>query len=241
MQESKGTGDIAGVFAVERSGGGAPALRRRRLLATTALVGCLLGPVPLAIAADPAPADGQSVAQADRRWNFSIPAQDLSTALMAFSKQTGIQVVFKSQELAGLKTEGLFGDMSARDGLRQLLGSAGLSFRFANDSSVVVSGAASTGQTEGSAMSLAPVTVEGVRNITSYMPTKGYVSYYSTAATKTDTPVLETPQSLSTIGRQEMDTRNVATVAEAVEYSPSVTTNTYGVDPRGYDSINIRG
>ncbi len=242
MQETRGTGDIRGAIAsAGRNRPGAHDRRRGRLLATTALMGCLLLPSMAANAADPAPTKGPAVAQSDRRWNFAIPAQNLAAALMDFSKQTGIQVVFKSHDLAGLKTGGLFGDMTAEDGLRRLIGSTGLSFRFANDSSVVVSGAAATGQAEGSALSLAPVTVEGVRNITSYMPTKGYVSYYSTAATKTDTPVLETPQSLSTIGRQEMDTRNVKTVAEAVEYSPGITTNTYGIDPRGYDSINIRG
>jgi iron complex outermembrane receptor protein len=211
---------------------------QRRLLATTALAGCLLAPLAAADAAEPA--GGQAVAQADRRWTFAIPAQDLSAGLMAFAKQTGIQVVFKSEDLAGLKTGGLLGEMSAGEGLRRMLEPAGLSFRFATDTSVVVSGA--SGETgAGSAMRLAPINVESVRNITSYQPTKGYVSYYSVAATKTDTPVIETPQSISTIGRQEMDTRNVKTVAEAVEYSPGITTNTYGVDPRGYDNINIRG
>jgi iron complex outermembrane receptor protein len=218
---------------------------RRRLLGSTALAGCLLLPVMAADAADPvganARADATALAQADSRWNFAIPAQDLSTALMAFAKQTGIQVVFKSEDLAGLKTDGLFGDMSSRDGLRRLLDPAGIPFRFATDTSVVVSGAAPDESGAGSAMTLAPINVESVRNITSYQPTKGYVSYYSVAATKTDTPVIETPQSISTIGRQEMDTRDVQTIAEAVEYSPSITTNTYGVDPRGYDNISIRG
>lgn len=216
-----------------------------RLLATTALAGCLIVPIgaPLMAAegSNATRADHPALAQADKSWNFAIPAQDLAAALMVFSKQTGIQVVFKSQDLAGLKTEGLFGDMSAEDGLRRLLQPAGKSFRFTTGSSVVVSGGAAAEPVEGNAMALAPVTVEGVRNITSYMPTKDYVSYYSTAATKTDTPVIETPQSISTIGRKEMTTRKVQTVAEAVEYSPSITTNTYGVDPRGYDSINIRG
>jgi iron complex outermembrane receptor protein len=211
---------------------------QRRLLATTALAGCLLAPLA-AVAAEPA--EGQAVAQADRRWTFAIPAQDLSAGLMAFAKQTGIQVVFKSEDLAGLKTGGLLGEMSAEEGLRRLLEPAGLSFRFATDTSVVVGGGTSGETSVGNAMKLAPINVESVRNITSYQPTKGYVSYYSVAATKTDTPVIETPQSISTIGRQEMDTRNVKTVAEAVEYSPSITTNTYGVDPRGYDNISVRG
>lgn len=94
---------------------------------------------------------------------------------------------------------------------------------------------------DGETVELTPVQVEALRSITSYEATEGYVSYYSVAATKTDTPAIETPQSISTIGRQEMEDRGVKTMAEAVRYSPGVTVDNYGVDPRGYDSITIRG
>ncbi|WP_430437067.1 TonB-dependent siderophore receptor [Oceanibaculum nanhaiense] len=88
---------------------------------------------------------------------------------------------------------------------------------------------------------LAPVNIEALRSITSYEATEGYVSYFSVAATKSDTPAIETPQSVSTIGRQEIEDRGAKTMAEAVRYSPGVTVDNYGVDPRGYDSITIRG
>ncbi|MEQ9606082.1 MAG: TonB-dependent siderophore receptor, partial [Kiloniellaceae bacterium] len=170
----------------------------------------------------------------------AIPAQDLASALIAYSETTGVQVVFKSEDLAGKASAGLSGAMTAQQGLRVLLASSGLTYDFTGENSVVVS-AAPEAATEGGAVVLDTLTVEDYRNITSLQATRGYVSHYSTAATKTDTPIVETPQSVSTVGRAEMNDRNTKTVAEAMRYTAGVAVDSYGVDPRGYDSIKIRG
>jgi iron complex outermembrane receptor protein len=229
------------VLAAETKFGGIVGRRRRAgLLLATALLGGLLalpGPVRAADAGAP---EAPALAQADKRWLFDIPAQDLAAALLAYSQATGIQVAFKSADLTGLTTTGLQGEMTAEDGLRLLLAQSGLTYDFASESAVVVTPLPKMTGEDGSVM-LDTLTVEDYRNITSYQPTKGYVSHYSTAATKTDTPVLETPQSISTVGRDEMDDRNVKTVAEAMRYTAGVTVDSYGVDPRGFDTIKIRG
>ncbi len=83
------------------------------------------------------------------------------------------------------------------------------------------------------------VTGEG-REDTARGPVQGYVATRSSAGTKTDTPILETPRSVEVIGRQELEDRGVTTIPEAVRYSPGVTTNGSGFDPR-FDQISIRG
>ncbi|OYX12894.1 MAG: TonB-dependent siderophore receptor, partial [Rhizobiales bacterium 32-66-8] len=70
--------------------------------------------------------------------------------------------------------------------------------------------------------------------------TVGYVATRNTAGTKTDTPLVETPQSISVVTRQELDDRNVQTLTEAVNYTPGVRTGQSGFDPR-FDSFTIRG
>ncbi|RYD20714.1 MAG: TonB-dependent siderophore receptor [Verrucomicrobiaceae bacterium] len=60
-------------------------------------------------------------------------------------------------------------------------------------------------------------------------------------ATKTSTPLLETPQSISVITRDQLDIRNAQGIAEALRYTAGTSTETYGQDPRGYDWVNIRG
>jgi len=229
--------------AAETNFGAAVGLPRRRggLLLTTALLGGLMAVPGMAQAAAPEAPQAPSLAQAAQTWAFEIPAQDLAAALLAYAQATGIQVVFKSADLAGLATTGLKGEMTAESGLRLLLAQSGLTYEFASASSVVVRPLPRTATGEDGAVTLEGITVEGYRNITSYLPTEGYVSYYSVAATKSDTPVVETPQSISTVGRDEMDDRNVKTVAEAMRYTAGVTVDSYGVDPRGFDTIKIRG
>ncbi|ACK52230.1 TonB-dependent siderophore receptor [Methylocella silvestris BL2] len=69
---------------------------------------------------------------------------------------------------------------------------------------------------------------------------KGYVATDSAAATKTDTPLIEVPQSVSIVTQQQMQDRNVQTVTEAVNYTAGVETGMFGFDPR-FDSFYIRG
>lgn len=69
---------------------------------------------------------------------------------------------------------------------------------------------------------------------------KGIVPEKSRTATKTDTPLIEIPQSVSTVTREEMDQRGVETTAEALRYIPGVITGIGGEDSR-VDDITIRG
>lgn len=62
----------------------------------------------------------------------------------------------------------------------------------------------------------------------------------ATSTTKTDTPLIETPQSISVITREEMDVRAVHTVAEALAYSAGVQAEAFGIDSR-VDEVTVRG
>ncbi|EOC1325113.1 ferrichrome porin FhuA [Cronobacter dublinensis] len=61
----------------------------------------------------------------------------------------------------------------------------------------------------------------------------------SATATKTDTPIEKTPQSVSVVTREEMDTRQPTTVKDALSYTPSVFA-TRGSSST-YDVVTIRG
>ena len=88
-------------------------------------------------------------------------------------------------------------------------------------------------------VALPTVNVEGVAE-TAWGPVDGYVATRSGAGTKTDTPLIETPRSISVVTRQEMDDRAVQNVVDAVSYTAGVLTGAYGYDPR-FDDIYIRG
>ena len=89
---------------------------------------------------------------------------------------------------------------------------------------------------------LPAVTVHGVAvDETANGPVQGYAARRSATGTKTDTPLLETPQSISVIGREELDARGAQTVMEAVGYAPGVAVGNWGYDARGIDWLLIRG
>lgn len=171
---------------------------------------------------------------------FAIAPQSLSTALTLFGRQAGLQLSVDPDLIAGRDSAGVSGRMIASDALTRLLTGTDLVFRFIDPGTVVLTAKVAAD----GAMILDPVSVEGVKsNETSQTatgPISGYVAKRSAAGTKTDTALIETPQSVSVIGRQEMSDRNVQTVTDALRYVPGVFTQSHGDDGR-YDRLTIRG
>jgi iron complex outermembrane recepter protein len=88
---------------------------------------------------------------------------------------------------------------------------------------------------------LEEVTVEGTRSGQgSDITANGYVATATRSATKTDTPVLETPRSMSTVTQEQLEDRKPQTLLDALSYTPGVRVGSYGFDPR-YDAFTIRG
>ncbi|RKH66120.1 TonB-dependent siderophore receptor [Corallococcus aberystwythensis] len=71
-------------------------------------------------------------------------------------------------------------------------------------------------------------------------PVQGYTARRSAGGTKTDTALGETPQSVSVVGRAQMDAQQAQSVTEATRYTPGVRSETFGADPRN-DWFLIRG
>ncbi|MXO65897.1 TonB-dependent siderophore receptor [Altererythrobacter endophyticus] len=60
------------------------------------------------------------------------------------------------------------------------------------------------------------------------------------ATTKTNTPIIESPQSISVVNRAEIDLRAAQTVADALSYTAGVQAQPTGVDSR-VDEVSVRG
>ena len=83
-------------------------------------------------------------------------------------------------------------------------------------------GQSSEGAQQGNSVTLAPLTVTGQ------------------AATKTETPFIETPQAISKVTREEWEKKGATTVQRAANYTPGVFTNQIGASNR-YDYLVLRG
>ncbi|BBK31865.1 iron complex outermembrane receptor protein [Stella humosa] len=203
----------------------------------------LAGFVAVAMLANPGVAQvagATQTAQADQLKRFEIPAQPLHQALLRFSREAGIELFFDSALTRNATSAALSGTFPTREALARLLAGTGFTFRFTNPTTVTLE---RLPQQTG-AVTLDTVTVEGqqARLPAPHAPFAGFVAPSSAAGTKTDTPILETPQSISVVGSAEIATRNARTLADALGYTAGVRAGTMGAS-NGYggDSTSIRG
>ncbi|MFZ5779022.1 MAG: TonB-dependent siderophore receptor [Pseudomonadota bacterium] len=107
-----------------------------RLLATTAMATCALPGLAQADAASGAVELGQ--AAGDRVVSFSIPPQDLDTAMTRLADQAGIRLIGASSDLSGKRTAGLSGNYTVAQALDALLAGSGVGWRFSEGNTVVL-------------------------------------------------------------------------------------------------------
>ncbi|GAK73058.1 putative ferrichrome-iron receptor [Agrobacterium rubi TR3 = NBRC 13261] len=100
---------------------------------------------------------------------------------------------------------------------------------------------AAQAQNAAGATVLEPIVVQGQGGDSATGPVDGYVAKKTGTGSKTDTPVKDIPQSVSVVGRQEMNDRGAVTkIDEVLRYTPGVNTEPFGVDA-DTDWFYIRG
>lgn len=80
---------------------------------------------------------GPALAQ-DARHTFDIPAQDAVSALQAFAKQAGKQVLFPFEAASGRKTPAVVGDIADSEALAKLIAAAGLEIASDNGQTITL-------------------------------------------------------------------------------------------------------
>jgi iron complex outermembrane receptor protein len=175
-------------------------------------------------------------AQAEARFSFDIAPEPLPIALRRFEEITGLRVAADSRTIADARGNAVQGEMTAREALAILLAGTGLDHRMTDDRTIAIARAADKGPV---ALDPIAVTAEGATE-TATGPVEGYVAERSATGTKTDTPIVETPQSISVVPRDQMEAQNAETLSEALRYTAGVQSEIYGADLRG-DWITVRG
>lgn len=168
------------------------------------------------------------------RQHYSIGAGPLDAALSRFGAQAGISMAGSSALTAGKSTQGLQGDYSTEAGLTQLLLGSGLGFERQDDGSLLLV------PVNSDVMELAPTAISGTAYDTSLGRNDGLVASRTMSANKTDTSIMETPQSISVVTRKQMDAQQPQSIGQVLRYTAGVNGEANGVDTRR-DTINIRG
>ncbi|QEE38786.1 MULTISPECIES: TonB-dependent siderophore receptor [unclassified Methylobacterium] len=71
-------------------------------------------------------------------------------------------------------------------------------------------------------------------------PIDGFVAKRSVTALKTNTPLIETPQSITVVGRQQLDAQNAQNLSQATQYVAGTYASPFGYDTR-LDYFLLRG
>lgn len=71
-------------------------------------------------------------------------------------------------------------------------------------------------------------------------PVPGYVATTAQTATKTGTPILETPQSISVITGEQIEDQGATNLGDTLGYTAGLLAQPFGTDPR-FDSPTLRG
>ncbi|MEQ5838799.1 TonB-dependent siderophore receptor [Paraburkholderia acidicola] len=98
-----------------------------------------------------------------------------------------------------------------------------------------------TGQAQGD-QQLKPITISAEREKeTATSPVNGYVAKRSASGSKTDTPIVEVPQSISVITADQMQAQAVQSVGQALLYTPGVMGQARGGLDTTVDYFVVRG
>jgi iron complex outermembrane receptor protein len=196
------------------------------LLGFSAIVMC---PTGVAYASPPPTAESAS-----KRLDFNIPAQNLTDALDQFSAQSGYQIIYDAKQAAGLSSPGVSGQYEAQEALQRLTRGSLKSYSQPNASSFVLD----LGKADQSSVELGPLNISG--SAAGSTSAGSLIASQSRVGTKTDTPLMETPQSISVVTRKQMDEQKPQSIGAALRYTAGVNAEANGVDTRR-DTIGIRG
>ena len=169
-------------------------------------------------------------------FNFDIPAGDLKSALDAYVKQTGQQIVYKSDDVKGKTTPGVHGSLSDQQALDALLKGTGLQLRRDDSGAVVVfpaeavAGGASA-QGAGGEQKLEEVIVTATAI--------SQVAVTSRTLTRIDADPMLLPMSVSAVQADLLQYQQATTIADVTANVSGVATNSRGQSTsRGFSMSN---
>jgi len=149
---------------------------------------------------------------------FEIPAGPLDEVLGKFARECGLTVVYSIpvDTVPGFHSRGVSGLYSQQQALKQILARTGLDFAFQGTATVSI----------------------GIRNAQS-VEVRGSISD-SLALAKLPTPLLDTPQSVTTISQHLLASEGVLTFHDALRNSPGISLAA-GEGALQGDNLTIRG
>jgi iron complex outermembrane receptor protein len=168
---------------------------------------------------------------------YQLPAAPLASTLTRIAADAGVVLSIDPALTAGKQSAPVDGDYDAIGALNQALRGTGLQLQPGSGGAYSL-----VPQNQAAAVALpdATVTASAQPAESAWGEAPGYLASRTAAGSKTDTPLLEAPRSISVATREQMQDRKVQSLDDAVRYMPGVIASSYGSDSRA-DWMKIRG
>lgn len=202
----------------------------RRPLASAILAASLLALLPGAAV------QAAEVTQAQtQRIDFHISTQSLVDAIELFSAQSGYQVIYDANQVAGIVSPEVQGQYTAEQALRTLTGSSARLSQ-PNPNSFLIELPVDLG----SGLQLDAVSISGKAPGSTTEGTGLYTTYSSSSSTRLNLTPRETPQALTVMTRQRLDDQRLSTLTDTLEATPGIIVTRDGLGAES-DSYYSRG
>lgn len=166
-----------------------------------------------------------------------IAAQPLAQALNDWARQTRIQLVVQQTAVAGKTAPAVSGALTPREALDQLLAGSGLWGRFEGNLVTIEPMPPST--RHDTTLPAVLVTAQATQE-SGNGPVLGHIARRSVTATKTDTPIMETPMSINVVPRDQIEIQGAQQLTQTLRYTPGLSTDIRG-DTSRFDMMSFRG
>ncbi|WP_426134162.1 TonB-dependent siderophore receptor [Pseudomonas sp. PWP3-1b2] len=167
--------------------------------------------------------------------DLNVPAQPLAGALQALGSQSGMQVLYSVDDVQGKRSQPVSGKMAPAQALAQMLVGTGVTFTVQGNTANV------RARATGDSLELDATNINARAVESAYGPVDGLVASRSGTGTKTDTPILEIPQTVNVVTAKQIETQGARNLTQALRYTPGL--NTGGFTDRNAiaDEITSRG
>jgi outer-membrane receptor for ferric coprogen and ferric-rhodotorulic acid len=195
------------------------------------------GKLPIIIGLAWMQAAGAAPAGERAEYSLEIDGESLGLALQDLARQTGTQIIFFSKLTEGLHSPAVRGRHTIADALNLLLEGSTLTFRVVNQKTIEIH-AAATGESQAppAIRNAAPVKLKpAASNAAGQGPTKPAVTSAAVdeivvkgtaewlAATRTETPLREIPQTISIVSAEQIRQQNDTDLADALSNAVGIT------------------
>ncbi len=179
---------------------------------------------------------------------YAIPAGSLEDALMEFAAQSDLRLIFKTDLVRSVRSAGLTGTLTPEQGVARLLEGTGIAYRFVDSNTVTIEPAVPVDPLERpvaearTSMEYAGATEPAPKKPKALPPKKNdagptmlpemtvtakptdptsYSVPNATTATKTDTPIMETPVSIQVVPQQVLKDQQAINILEPLNRNVS--------------------